>query len=258
DAPIFRAAALRDLAVALAPADRDAAGKLFAEAAGLLPPADPDDSVQLARSEVLVARGAFDVEAALPEAELIAPAPLREATYRRMCEALAPVSPDRALQVMAHIHDGTQRALALASLAAALAAAQPETAAGMARAALAGADKLEPADRAMLQAEAAVALAPSALSEALALLQQVDDEKVAGEAFRRIVVWLAASKPAEALRLLEGVEDWQAREAALMDILPQVAQCDPAKAEALANELLSRSQRIRALLILAEAQTKEE
>jgi len=256
DAPIFRAAALRDLAVAMAPTDHAAAAKLFTEAAGLLPPADPDDSVQLARSEIVVAWGAFDVEAALPEADLIGDPPLREATYRRMCEALAPVSPDRAMQVMAHIHDGAQRALAMASLAAGLAASQPETAAGMARAALAGADRVQPADREVLQAEAAVALAPSALSDALALLQQVDDEKLAGEAFRHIVVWLAASKPAEALKLLEGVEDWQAREAALMDILPQVAQCDPTRAAALANELLSRAQRIRALLMLAEVQTK--
>jgi hypothetical protein len=256
--PIFLAASLRDIAVALSGSDREASDRLFAEAVGALPPADPDENTQLARSEVAVAWCRHDLATALTEAELIGDAPLREACYRRMCEALAPVSPDQAMQVMVRIHDETQRVLALAALAAALATTQPETAAGMARSALASADQLPPADREILQAEAAVALAPQALPEALALLEQVDDERVAGEAFRRIIVRLAQSQPGEALRVLTGVEDWQAREEALLDILPQLAQHDRARATALANQLLSRRDRIRALLVLAASHPKEE
>jgi len=257
-APIFRAAALRDIAVAMSGSDHEAAGQLFAEAAGALPPADPDENAQLARTEVAVAWCRHDLQTALAEAELIGAPPLREACYRRMCETLAPVSPDQAMQVMARIHDETQRVLALAALAASLAGSQPETAAGMAHAALAGADKLPPADREVLRAEAAVALAPQAWPEALALLEQVEDERVAGEAFRRIVVRLAQSQPGEALRVLEGVEDWQAREEALLEILPQLAEYDLARATALATELLARRERIRALLILAAPRPKRE
>lgn len=257
-APIFRAAALRDIAVALAAKDPGAAQELFAEAAGLLPPADPDENVQLARSEVAVQWAPFNLDLALAEADLIGDAPLREACCRRICEALAGSSPDLAMQAMARIHDTTQRALALAALAAALAGSQPETAAGMARSALSGAEAMGQAERDALRADAAVALAPQAMADALALLQQVEDEKLAGETLRRIVVRLARTQPAEALRMLEDVSDWQAREETLMDMLPQLAQYDAARAVELTNQVLSRRERIRGLLILAAARPAKE
>jgi hypothetical protein len=258
EAPIFRAASLRDLAAAMAETDRAAAGKLFAEAAGALPPADPDENVQLARIEVAVRWAVYDLTAALNEADMIGDAPLREVCYRRLCEALASASPDQAMQTMARLHDSTQRALAMATLAAALADTQPETATGMARSALAAAEQMPAAERQMLEAEAAVALAPQGLTEAMTLLEQVDDETVAGSAFRRIVVRLARKQPAEALKVLEGVEDWQAREGTLMDILPQLTRYDAARALALVNELLSRQERIRALLTMAASLPDKE
>lgn len=249
--PLFQAAALRDLAAVTARLDPARAGLLFAEAAGLLPPADPDEAVQLARGELAVVWARYDLPAALDAADLLSDPRLLEICLRRMCADLATANPDGALTVIARIKDPVERPLALASLGAALAATQPEVAAGMARAALADVDKLPAEERQLLQAEAAVALAPQGMPEALALLQQVEDEKIVGEALRRMTIWLADARPEEALQVLESVEDWEAREQALIQILPALARHNMPRASALSMDLLSRRERVQALLVLA-------
>lgn len=254
--PLFQAAALRDLADVTAGLDPARAGLLFAEAAGLLPPASPDEAMQLARVELAVVWSRHDLPAALDAADLLSDPRLLEVCLRRMCAGLGAVNPDGALTVIARIKDPVERPLALASLGAALAATQPEVAAGMARAALADVEKLPAEERQLLQAEAAVALAPQGMAEALALLQQVEDEKIAGEALRRIIIWLSESRPEEALEILESVEDWEAREQALIQILPALATHDMKRATALSMDLLSRRERVQALLVLAAVAEK--
>lgn len=258
EAPIFRAAALRDIAAALGDLDQPAAEKLFSEAIGLLAPADPDETVQLGRIEIVAAWCRLNLSAALAEGELIGDPRLRETCYRRMCEALAPVNPDEALMVAAKIRDVGERALALATLACQLADKQPETASGMAAAALASGDKLQGPEHERLLADVAVALAPRDAARALEILAKIPDEQTAGEALKRIVVRLARTRPEEALRVLEGIQEWDLREAALADIMPDVARWNPARAAAAADTLLARRERVRALLTIAAVMSEPE
>jgi hypothetical protein len=254
--PVFRAAALRDIAGALAEADRAAARKLLVEAVALLPPADPDESVPLARIEVVTVWCRLNLETALTEAALIGDPRLRETAYRRMCEALGPVNPDEALMIAGKIRDAGERALALAALAVCLGDNQPETAAAMAQTALCALDKLQGAQRDRLQADVAVALCARDAAEGLALLAKVEDEAVAAEAFKRIVVRVARTDCAAALRVLEGVQESQLREAALAEIMPALARMDPARAVAAAEQFLSRRDKVRALLAIAAVLTQ--
>lgn len=257
-AAVFRAAALRDVASAVTARDPAAADKLFAEAAGAIPPADPDEAAQLTRLEVAAQWSLCNLDAALAEAEMLGDARLRETCYRRICEALAPVDPDGALSVIAKIHDEVERPLAVAALAASLVTSQPETAAGMARSALASAEKMPAEDRQRLQAEVAVAIAPESMPEAMALLKQVEDEDLVTDSLRLIIVHLAAAHPEEALRTLETTEDWQAREGALIEIMPILAKSDPERAAAVAKDILSRRDRVKALLTIAAAEANKE
>ena len=158
--------------------------------------------------------------------------------------------------VAGKIHDEGERALALAVLAGYLADCQPETAAGMATAALASLGKLQGADRQHLQADVAVALAARDPAEGLALLQKVEDAGICAEALKRIVARLARTRPEEALRVLQSVGDWQLREAALIEIMPAIAHLDPKRALAATDEILSRRDRVHALLTIAAALTE--
>ena len=252
-APVFRAAALRDLAGAMAATDPAGAVAFFKEAAdAVVAIPDTDETAGLAQQELVTAWSLVDVEQALQEASGIADERLRQVAYRRMCQALSEASPDAAMRVVPRLTDPGQRALAMAAIAASLPASQAEMAAAMARAALGLGAQLPAEDQARLEADVAVAMAAVDAPGALAMLTKVDDEEVAGRALGRIALMLAPSQSRQASQLLAAVEDFEVRENYQAQLAPVVAKTDLAAGIELADGLLSRRHKVRALLAIAE------
>ena len=249
DSPLFRSAGLRDLAEAWQPLDGAQAGKLFVEAAAALASIVPaDEPVQLARIELAVSWSLSDVPSALGEAARIPDLRLREVCYRRMVEALAPVDPEAAMQVAGELHDQGERALAMAALAVALSQAQPETAAGMARAALEMGKALPEESLGHLQGAAAVAVARADLKAGLQLAGQVQDPDQVGRAKAQIAGALAASAPDQAAAIASEIDDWTLWESCQAQIIPLLAARDLPAALKLVDVMLSRREKVHALL----------
>jgi len=80
----------------------------------------------------------------------------------------------------------------------------------------------------------------------------VDDEEVAGRALGRIALMLAPSQSRQASQLLAAVEDFEVRENYQAQLAPVVAKTDLAAGIELADGLLSRRHKVRALLAIAE------
>lgn len=257
DAAIFRAAALRDVASAVAPLDPAMAATLFTDALAAVE-AIPleDETAALARVELLVSWAPTDLPAAVKQADLITDERLREVAFRRMCEALAETNSDAALQVASKLQEPGQRALAMAAIASHLPVQQAETATGIARAALALGAALPAEEQGQLKMAVAVALAPVDLKEALGILETVADPALAGQGLGRIALWMAPTQPVEALKTVQAIEDWDAREEYLGRLAPLLARHDLTQAQTAARELLSRSEKIRALLAIVEEITR--
>ncbi|MEN6403225.1 MAG: hypothetical protein ABFD94_14905 [Armatimonadia bacterium] len=252
-APVFRAAALRDLAGAMAATDPAGAAAMFKEAAdAVVAVPDTDETAGLARQELVTAWSLVDVEQAMREAAVITDERLREVAYRRMCQALSEANPDAAMQVVTKLKDPGQRALAMAAIAAHLPASQAEMAAAMARAALGLGADLPSEERGRLEADVAVAMASVDPPGALAMLTKVDDQEAAGRAVGRIALLLAPTQPRQASQLLAAVEDFEVREDYQAQLAPVVAKTDTASGLELARGLLSRRHKVRALLAIAE------
>lgn len=252
EAPIFRASARRDLAVAFAPLSLARAAELFSQAAADLASIQPaDEPVQLARIELIVAWSETDLPAALKEAETIPDERMREVGYRRVCEALAVINPDGALEVAGELRDGGQRALALVAIASHLPSARAETAAAMARAALQAGASLPAEDLARLQCEAAVALARTDLEAGLTLAKQIADPAVTARSLGWIALHLAERDPAGAAKVAGAIEDWDERESYQAQLAPYLARTDLPAALTMIDGLLSRRARLQALLSTA-------
>lgn len=252
---VFRVAALRDIAAAAQALDPNFVSSGFKEASAALAIIPQDDPTQLARSELAVAWSLTDFVSASREADTIPEERLREACFRQMCEVLAPVNPDVAMMAIARLHDQGQRVQALAALAAHLPSGQAETATVMARSVLAAKVVLSPEDKAHLQADAAVGLAATDLKEALKLVSEVADEELSGRALGRIALRLTQTRPADALQILLSIQDWGLREEYQTQLAPSLARTDAAKAVDMASKLLSRTEKIKALLAIADCLT---
>lgn len=252
-APVFRAAALRDLAGVMSATDQVGAAAMFKEAAeAVVAVPNTDETAGLAQQELVTAWSLVDVEQAMQEAAAIADERLREVAYRRMCQALSEVNPDAAMRVVTKLTDPGQRALAMAAIAANLPPSQAEMAAAMARAALGLGAQLPSEERGRLEADVAVAMAAVDAPGALAMLTKVDDEEAAGRAVGRIALLLAPSQPRQASQLLAAVDDFEVRETYQSRLAPLVAKSDLPAGIELAQGLLSRRHKVRALLDIAE------
>lgn len=249
DSPLFRSAGLRDLAAAWQPLEAAQAEKLFAQAAAALASIQPaEEPVQLARIELIVAWGASNLSNALAEAASMPDDRLREVCYRRMVETLAPVDADAAMQVAGKLHDQNERALAMAALAMALSQTQPETATAMARSALEMGKNAPAESLARLQSSAAVAIAHTDLREGLQLAGQVQDPDSAADAMAQIAETLALSNPTQAAAVAADIDDWTVRESCQSRIIPLLAAKDLPAALKLVDALLSRREKVHALL----------
>lgn len=253
DSPLLRAAALRDLATALVPLDPSQADKLFTQAATDLAAIVPaEEPVQLARVELLVSWSRSNLQTALKEASEITDERLREVAYRRVVEALAPMNPESAMQVAAKLAAPGQRGLALAAVASSLAKVQPDAAAGMARSAATMTQGLAPEDAARLQATVVSAIAAADIREALLLASRIDDEEQAARAVSEIALVIAKTDPAQAAKLVAEITDWEIREAVQAQLAPVLAGKDLPAALEIVNTILSRRDRVHALLAIVE------
>lgn len=249
ETPLFRAAALRDLAAAMVPTEAAEAERTFTQAAACLAAIQPpDDPVQLGRCELVATWAPSSVQAALTEAEAIPEVRLKETCYRRVVEALAPTDPEAALQTAARLTEPEERALALAAVAGALAAQQPETALGLARTALALGTGLSAEESAEVQGAVAVALTLLNLKESLELAAKIEEPKIAATTLGRIAVLYGERDPAAAAQIAVRIEEWEVREATQTQLAPRLAGEDMPGAMAMLADVLSRRDKIAALL----------
>jgi hypothetical protein len=252
DSPLFRSAALRDLAAAMVSLDPLRTEELLTRAAADLASIVPDEEpVQLARVELSVTWSLSNLPSALKETASIADDRLREVAYRRIVEALAPTDPESAMSVAAKLVDPGQRGLALAAVAVALAKLQPDAAAGMARSAVTMGANLPPEDVARLQATAAAAIAAVDAKEALLLASHIEDEGQAAWALGQIALAVAQSDPAQAAKMAGEITDWEVRETVQTQIAPLLAAKDAQAALAIIEAVLSRRDKVHALLAIA-------
>ncbi len=257
--PLVRASALAETARALLAAEqRQPAADAAAKALDAWQSAEPSVERDLAAVELVRALAAIDPAKARATVDAIADVQVKARALAAMGQALARADLGQALMAVRAIADANLRALAMAGIARALAATQPDLAARTAREAVHASAKAPKAIRDLTLAAAAAGLAASDPKAATELVASIDDEQLRAEAAAAAAKAMAPKDAEAAVKLLQSVDAPEATEPAWPEVLYWYAKKNADASRELADNILERYLRVRALLRIYDAIVEQE
>jgi len=175
-----------------------------------------------------------DPELGVETARLIGDTEEHAQTLRLIARQLAETAPDKAIEIAYGIESAFRRAQTVAEIAAAAAATDPPRSQRLAREALKMAQDLQDP---LLVCQAARALSRTHPGEAIALVQNLPHDEVAGGVVEDILFELAREDRTQALDIAHNARDPRSRALALYAVASGVAQMDARDALRIARDI---------------------
>ncbi|MBC7287126.1 MAG: hypothetical protein H5T86_03600 [Armatimonadetes bacterium] len=210
--------------------------------------AAPSVERDLAAADIVRVAAVVDASLAKAVIEQIGDVQAKANALRAFGEALAEVDVSKALLAVREIGDPTLRALAMAGVSVQAAARDPALAARIARDAVRSTAQAGAPMRGAVLEAAVPALALSAPEEALGLVKDIENDVSRGEALAKAAALLAPVRPALAAEFLQKADQPELAEPVWPEVLYYLAAEDPKRALELADKILERYLRVRAVL----------